>query len=108
MDRSTLERVVEILAVDRGAVDQRRRGRRQQPAMADRHARAVIIAGGERGLHIIFIARGDREPDHVDQQVLALGADRFGQARHIERADFARQDFGNSDFGQYIGSHVYS
>ncbi len=50
MNGAALERVVEILAVDRGAVDESRSGGAQRARMADRGARAVVIAGGQRAL----------------------------------------------------------
>ena len=105
MHRAALERVVEILAVDRGAVDHRRAGGRQRAGMTDGGARPVILAGRERGAHVILVARGDREADHVDQQLLALAPHGFGQARRVERADFLREMFGDGDFGEVVGGH---
>ena len=67
MDRAALERIVEILTVDGGAVDERRRGGGQCARVADRGARPVIVASRKRASHVIFVARGHREPDHVDQ-----------------------------------------
>ena len=96
----TLEGVVEILAVDRGAIDERRRGRRQQTVVTDRDARAIVVAGGENGLHVILVACGDREADHVDQQILTLGPDGIRQARHIERTNLLRQMLGNGGLGK--------
>ena len=100
MDRAALERIVEILAVDGGAVDERRGGGGQRARMADRGARPVIVAGGERAFHIIFVARGHGEPDHVDQQLFAFAPHRWRQLCRIERGNFLRQRFGNGDLGE--------
>ena len=100
MDRAAFERVVEILAVDRGAVDQGCGGGRERAPVTDGGARPVIVAAGQRSFHIVFVARGDGEADHVDQQILALGPHRLGQARHIERANLLRQMLGNGGFGK--------
>ena len=100
MHRAAFERVVEILAMDRGAVDQRRGGGRKRTRVADRRARAVIIAAGKRGLHVVLVARGDGEADHVDQQILALRPHCIGQARHIERTNLLRQMLGNGYLGK--------
>ena len=59
MNRAAFERVVKILAVDRGAVDQRCCGGGKRARMPDRRARAIVIAAGQRSLHIIFVARSD-------------------------------------------------
>ena len=72
MHRPALEGIVEILAMRRGAVDERRAGGAQRARMADRRARAVVIEGGQRAPDIVLVARGDAQPDDVDQQVLAL------------------------------------
>ena len=105
MDRAALERVVEILAVDRGAVDQRGGRGGQRAGVADRGARPVVVAGGQRGLHIVFVARGDGEADDVDQQVLAFGPHRLRQLRGIQRGDLLRQMLGNGGFWQFAGGH---
>ena len=73
---------------------------RKRTRVADRGARPVIVAAGKRGFHVIFVARRDGEADHVDQQILALGPHRVGQARHIERANLLRQMFGDGGFGR--------
>ena len=82
--RAAFERVVEILAVDRGAVDQRRSGGRQRAHMPDGGARPVIVAGRERGFNVILIARGDRQADHIDQQIFALAPHGLRQMRCVE------------------------
>ena len=102
MDRAALERIVEILAMDRRAVDQRSRRCRQRARVADRGTRPVVIARGKHGLHIILVARCDGEADDIDQQVFALGAHSIGQARRIERTNLLRQMFGDGGFGQFV------
>src|SRR5947207_2478579 len=63
--------------------------------MSDRGARPVIVAGGKRCAHVVLVARGDAEPDDVDQQVLAFGAHGRGQRRGVERGDALGQLFGD-------------
>ncbi len=106
MDWAAFEGVVKIFAVDRGAVDERCGGGAERTRVTDGGARPIVIATGQRSLHIVFVARGDGEPDHVDQQILALGPHRIGQARHIERANLLRQMLGNGDFGKLASCHV--
>ena len=48
MDRAAFERVVEILAMRRGAVDEGGAGRGQRARVPDRGAGAVIVAAAER------------------------------------------------------------
>ena len=67
MHRAALEGVVEILAMRGGAVDEGGAGRAQRAGMADRGARPVVVAAGERGLDVILVARGDAEAGDVDQ-----------------------------------------
>ena len=102
--RAALERVVEILAMRRRAVDQRRAGRAERARMTDRGARAVIVARRERRLDVVLVARGDAEAEHVDGQVLAPLAQRGRQARGIERKDAVDQLFGDRDVGN-AGRH---
>ncbi len=75
--------------------------------MADRGARSVVVASGNDALHIILMARGDGETDHVDEKRDAFLAHGRRQARGIQRADFLHEVFGNSGFGQRVGSHGY-
>ena len=100
------ERVVKIFAVDRGAVDQRCSGGRKRTPVPDGGARAIVVAAGQRSFHIVFVARRDGEADHVDQQILALGPDGTGQARHIERTNLLRQMLGNGGLGKLAGCHA--
>ena len=106
MNRTAFERVVKILAMDRGAIDQSRGCSGERTAVADRRARPIIVAAGKRGFHIVFVARRNGEPDHVDQQILALSPHRIGQARRIERANLLRQMLGNGGLGKLAGCHA--
>ena len=90
----------QIFAVNRGAVDQRCGGGAERTRVTDGGARPIVIAASQRGFHIVFVARGDREADHVDQQILAFDPHRLGQARHIEGVDFLRQMLGNGGLGK--------
>ena len=65
--------------------------------MPDRGARPVIVAGRKDAFHIVFVARGDGEPDHIDQQFLAFLPHRLRQARGIECGDVLRERFGEGD-----------
>ena len=67
MDRPALERVVEILAVRRGAVAEGRAGGAQRALVADGGAGPVLIPARECAADIVLVARGDAEADHVDQ-----------------------------------------
>src|SRR4029077_5907859 len=97
MHRPAFEGVVGILAMRRGAVDQRRAPGTQRARMADRGARPVIVAGCERRLHVILAARGHAEADHVDGEIDAFFAHR---RRHIERGDALGQLLGDGDCGK--------
>ena len=64
--------------------------------VADRGAGPVVVPAGERGLDVVLVARGDAEPDDVDQQVLAFArtrpaaagsGDASADARHASRSD---------------------
>ena len=89
----------------RRAIDQRSAGRAEGARMADRGARAVIVASRERAFHIFFVARGDGEPDHVDQQLFAFAPHRARQLCRIERGDLLRERFGDGDFWGVGGGH---
>ena len=68
--------------------------------MADRRARPVVVAGRKRGLDVILMARGDREPDRVDQKLFTFVARRLRQARGVKRADFLSENLGDRGFGE--------
>src|SRR5580700_9609659 len=106
MNRTTFERVVKIFAMDRGTVDESRGGGAEHARVADGGAWAVVIATGKRRFHIVFVARGDGETDHVDQQILTLGPHRIGQACRIERANLLRQMLGDGGLGKRAGTHT--
>src|SRR5471032_861063 len=63
MNRTALERVVEILAMRRRAVDQRGASAVARPRIADHRAAAVAIDPVTRGAHIVAAACGEAEPD---------------------------------------------
>ena len=95
MHRPALERVVEILAMRGGAVDERCAGRGQGAGMADCRTGAVVVATGKRAPDIILVAGGDAEPDDVDQQILALSHRRGRERPRFQRRDFLRQRLGD-------------
>ena len=51
-------------------------------AVAGSGAGAVIVPAVDGGLHVVLVARGDAEAEHVDQQLIALDPHRVGQAGH--------------------------
>ena len=59
VDRTALERVVEILTMRRGAVDEGGARRAEGARMTDRRAWAFIVAAGERALDVVLVARGN-------------------------------------------------
>src|SRR4029079_13504198 len=67
VDRSTLECVVEILAMRGRAVDERRTCSAEAAHMADCRTGTIIIAARERTLYIVLVARGDAEAGDIDQ-----------------------------------------
>ncbi len=103
MHRAALEGVVEILAVNGGAVHQRRAGGAQGAGMADHGAGTVVVAAGERRLHIVFVAAGEAEADDVDGEVLALRPHRRRQPRGIDGKDAFGELFGDGDGGKRFG-----
>ena len=106
MDWAAFEGVVKVFAMDCRAVDEGCSGGAERTRVTDGGARPIIIATGQRSLHIVFVARGDGEPDNVDQQILTLGPHCIGQTRHIKRANLLRQMLGNGDFGKLASCHV--
>jgi len=46
------------------------------------------------------MARGDREPDRVDQKLFTFVARRLRQARGVKRADFLSENLGDRGFGE--------
>ena len=101
MHRAALEGVVEILAVRRGAVDERGARGAQRAPVADRGAGPVLVPAGERAADIVLVARGDAEADHIDQRLLAFLARGGGQLVGIDRSDALGQMLGNGDVGKF-------
>jgi hypothetical protein len=104
MHRAALERVVEILAMRRGSVDEGSTRGGQRARVADRRAGAVIVTTCERAFDVVLIARGDTQPGHVDQQVLAFARRLGGQATGLQRGDLEAKRFGDGNFWQF-GCH---
>ena len=100
MHRAAFEGVVEILAMRGGAVDEGGARRAQRAGVADRRARPVVVAAGERALDVVLVARGDAEPDHVDQQVLAFLPDRRRQRIGAQRSDALGQMLRDGNLGK--------
>ena len=96
VDRAALERIVEVLSVRRGAVDEGSRRCPHLPGVSDRGRRARVRApGGERRPDVIRPARHQAEADDVDQEPLAGLADRGGQAGCLQRRDALGESFGD-------------
>jgi hypothetical protein len=98
MDGTALERIVEILAVRRCAIDEGRARRRQRARVSDHCAGPVIVGTSERAFDIILLARGDTETNDVDQKVLAFARGHFRQHARLQRRDLLRKRFGDGDF----------
>src|SRR4051812_7210962 len=105
MDGAAFERVVEILAMDGGAVDEGGTGRTHRPRVADRGADPSVIPRRQRRLDVILVAGGHAQANHIDQQILALAAHGGGQSRRIERRHFLCQDFGDGNLRKF-GPHA--
>ena len=100
MHRPALERVVEILAVRRRAVDERGAGRAHRC-----RAWPIAVQGPSSSqaasarLHVVLVARRDAQADDVDQQVLAFLAHARRQVARDERDDALGQAFGDGTSG---------
>ena len=105
MHRTAFKRVVKILAMRRGTVDERRARGGQRARVPDRRAGAVIVAAGQRALDIVLVARGDAETDDVDQQILAFARGRRRERARLQRDDFFGKRFGDRNLWQ-SGGHV--
>jgi hypothetical protein len=92
MGRSAFIRVIEIVAMRRGAVAQRRHPWATAACMTDRRALARLVGRRERGTHVVARARREAEPDDVDQQGIA---DLLGGRRGTSRQ---RGDDGGDPF----------
>jgi hypothetical protein len=71
MDRPALERVVEILAMRRRAVDERGARAVAGPGVPDDGAAALAIDAGERRSYVVGAARRKAQPDDVEHEGLA-------------------------------------
>ncbi len=69
--RAAFERVVEIFAVRRRAVAQRRGGDIEAAAMADQRARTRFRGRAQCGLHVIAAAGGDTQARDIHQHRVA-------------------------------------
>src|SRR5258705_3848090 len=87
MDRAALERIVEVLPMGSRPIDERGAGRAQRAGMADRRARAVVIAGCERALHVAQAAGRETEPHHVDRKIVAFCPHRGRKTLRIDGDD---------------------
>ena len=76
--RGALEAVVEVLAMRRGAVDQRGAGGIQAAGVAERGAGARTLPGGERGADVVGVPGGDAQARDVEQRIGRDRAPRLG------------------------------
>src|SRR5260370_20403242 len=97
MHRAALERIVEVLAVGSRTVEERSAGSAQRAGMADRRARAVVVAGCERAFYIIQAARRETEPHHVDRKIFAFCPHRGRKAFEVDGDDAFGKALGDSD-----------
>ena len=88
MHRPALESVVEILAMRRGAVDEGGACRAQACARGRSAVQGPSSSQpASARFDIVLVARGDAEPDDVDQQILAFRAHRRRQLVRATRSD---------------------
>jgi len=103
VNRTAFERVVEVLAVRGGAVDQRGADSVERAAVTDRGAAAAAIHAGERRLDVIGVAGGHAQAENVEKKTphgLAYGGRKrrglsggqprsqfFSERRHAALAD---------------------
>src|SRR5687768_2541170 len=66
MHGTALERVVVILAVGRGAVDERRAERVEPAGMTERRTRAVAIHGRQGCCDVLLATRSETQPGYVE------------------------------------------
>src|SRR5262249_26202102 len=85
--------VVEIFAMRGGAVHEGSAARTHRGSVADRRAGALLLPGCARPRHVVFVARGDAKPDHVDDEVFAFSADRRRRALGRHAGDARRKLF---------------
>ena len=78
MHRAAFERVVEILAMRSRTVDQRGAVRIVAMRLAERRA-ATLRRRGERGLHVVLVARGNDQAGDIEQKTLRRRHHRLGQ-----------------------------
>jgi hypothetical protein len=93
VNRAALESIVEILAMRGGAIDKGRATRSQRALMADHCARAIIFPTRKRAGDIIFVAGGDTQADHIDQEIFAFALGQGGQRIWFHADDFVGQQF---------------
>ncbi|WP_247835882.1 hypothetical protein [Bradyrhizobium sp. 200] len=105
MHRSALKSVVEILAMRGRAVDEGGARRIQRAPVSDRSAGAVIVAARQRASDVVLVARGDAQPDHVDQQILAFARGCSRQYVALQCDDLFDKRFGDRNPGQ-SRSHI--
>src|SRR5215470_1989923 len=65
--------------------------------MADRRARSVIVASGERALHIIQAAGRQAKTCHIDREVYAFRSHGSRQVRRIDGDDAVGEMLGDRD-----------
>src|SRR5262245_16632861 len=102
--RPAFKRIVEILAVRRGAVDECRSRGAERAGMADSRARPLVIAAGERASDVSLVAGSDAESDHINEQILALSTHGGGQIVGAQRGNRRSELLGNGSLRQ-SGAH---
>jgi hypothetical protein len=100
MHRAALKRVVKILAMCGGAVDEGGAGCVERARMPDRRARAVVVAAGERAADLVLVARGGAEADDIDQKVFAFARGCGRERTRLQSGNFRRQRFSDGSLRQ--------
>src|SRR5260370_11918041 len=98
MHWTTLEGIVEILAMRGGAVDEGGTRGSQHTPVADRGAWAVIVPAAKRAFDIILVARGDAQADDIDQQILAFARGCRRKPARLHPTDFFSNRFAHARF----------
>jgi hypothetical protein len=102
VDRTAFERVVEVLAMRGGSVDERGIFRAKRLGVADRRA---WPAGVERTFHradVIGVPRGETEADDIEHQPVDLLAHGLGQRLRAQRRDVRSETLGDRSLLRHL------
>src|SRR5262245_11924929 len=101
VDGAALERIVKVLAMGRGAIDEGSAGSTEAARMADGRAWPLVVATGKSTLDVVLVARGHAKTHHVYQKLFALLPQGFWQAICVQSRHALGQVLGNGYLGQF-------